>query len=68
MDPITSTMMNSSCNEYNNIKAEFRRILSELQLIENNIDDYLKENDINVAEITKIMQTKKGLEKLINKY
>lgn len=42
MDPITSKMMNSSCNEYNNIKAEFRRILSELQLLENNIDDYLK--------------------------
>lgn len=36
--------------------------------MENGIDDYLKENDITVAEITKIMQSKKGLEKLINKY
>jgi hypothetical protein len=32
------------------------------------IDDYLKENDVTTAELTKIMQTKKGLEKLISRY
>jgi hypothetical protein len=30
MDPITHRMMSSSCNEYTNIKTEFRRILGEL--------------------------------------
>lgn len=42
MDPITETMMNSSCNEYANIRAEFRRILNEFSSLESSIEDFLK--------------------------
>lgn len=68
MDPITETMMNSSCNEYANIRAEFRRILNEFSNLESSIDDFLKEGELSPIELSKIFQTKKGVEKLVTRF
>jgi hypothetical protein len=40
----------------------------ELHDLENNVDEYLKENDVTTAELTKTLQTKKGLEKIVTRF
>ena len=59
--------MSSSCLQYNNIKAEWRRIRCEIlkveELVENEIEMCFNSN----AEIGKLLANRKGFDRWVNK-
>ena len=68
MDPISNKIMNSSCNEYNNIKKEFKRILQQIYQLQDRIEEEMKQSGVSIVEMGKMMQSKKGVDKWINKF
>jgi len=59
--------MNSSFSEYNNIKMEFRRIYEEINTCKNVIENELRIGGVNAPDLMKIVQTKKSIDKWLNK-
>lgn len=68
VDPLSGKIMSSSCYQYNNIKAEFRRIKNEILSLEGLVEKEIELCFTNNAEIMKMLTNKKTFDKWINKF